>query len=66
MAEKIYPAQFETFIEPGELAKPLCGAFKRGHFRRVATIVYKLFNGVQPDVAFFGQKDSSARSRVAW
>lgn len=56
-AQEIYPAQFETFVEPGELAKPLCGAFRPGHFRGVATVVCKLFNMVQPDVAFFGQKD---------
>lgn len=54
---EIYPAQFETFVEPGELAKPLCGAFRPGHFRGVATVVCKLFNMVQPDVALFGQKD---------
>jgi pantoate--beta-alanine ligase len=56
-AQEIYPAQFETFVEPGELAKPLCGAFRPGHFRGVATVVSKLLNMVQPDVAFFGQKD---------
>ena len=56
-ASEIYPAQFETFVEPGELAKPLCGAFRPGHFRGVATVVCKLFNMVQPDVTFFGQKD---------
>ncbi|MET4359288.1 pantoate--beta-alanine ligase [Bradyrhizobium sp. RT9b] len=56
-ADEIYPAQFESFIEPGELAKPLCGAFRPGHFRGVATVVCKLFNMVQPDVAYFGQKD---------
>lgn len=55
--EEIYPAQFETFIEPGELARPLCGAFRPEHFRGVATVVSKLFNMVQPNVAFFGQKD---------
>ncbi|MBB4427559.1 pantoate--beta-alanine ligase [Bradyrhizobium sp. CIR48] len=55
--EDIYPAQFETFVEPGELGKSLCGAFRPGHFRGVATVVSKLFNMVQPDVAFFGQKD---------
>ncbi|MGC0389599.1 pantoate--beta-alanine ligase [Bradyrhizobium sp. USDA 241] len=58
-AEEIYPAQFESFVEPGELAKPLCGAFRPGHFRGVATVVCKLFNMVQPDVAYFGQKDFS-------
>lgn len=56
-AREVYPAQFETFVEPGELAKSLCGAFRPGHFRGVATVVCKLFNMVQPDVVFFGQKD---------
>ncbi|SFK09432.1 pantoate--beta-alanine ligase [Bradyrhizobium sp. Gha] len=56
-AHEVYPSYFETFVEPGDLAKPLCGAFRPGHFRGVATVVCKLFNMVQPDVAFFGQKD---------
>lgn len=56
-AQEVYPNEFETFIELAELAKPLCGAFRPGHFRGVATVVCKLFNMVQPDVAFFGQKD---------
>ncbi len=56
-AQEIYPPGFNTFVEPGELAKPLCGAFRPDHFRGVATVVSKLFNMVQPDVAFFGQKD---------
>jgi pantoate--beta-alanine ligase len=56
-AHEVYPAHFQTFVEPGELARPLCGAFRPGHFRGVATVVNKLFNMVQPDVAFFGQKD---------
>ncbi|MCR1286068.1 pantoate--beta-alanine ligase, partial [Escherichia coli] len=42
-AQEVYPTQFETFVEPGELAKPLCGAFRSGHFRGVATVVCKLF-----------------------
>lgn len=57
VSQEIYPAQFETFVEPGELAKPLCGAFRPGHFRGGATVVCKLFNMAQPEVAFFGQKD---------
>ncbi|QHP67757.1 pantoate--beta-alanine ligase [Bradyrhizobium sp. LCT2] len=56
-AQEVYPSHFETFIEPGDLAKPLCGAFRPGHFRGVATVVCKLFNMVQPDVVFFGQKE---------
>ena len=56
-AQEVYPTQFQMSVEPGELANPLCGAFRPGHFRGVATVVSKLFNMVQPDVAFFGQKD---------
>jgi pantoate--beta-alanine ligase len=56
-SEDIYPAGFDTYVEPGQLASPLEGASRPGHFRGVATIVLKLFNLVQPDVAYFGQKD---------
>lgn len=56
-AQEVYPTQFETYVESGELARPLCGVFRPGHFRGVATVVCKLFNMVQPDIAFFGQKD---------
>lgn len=55
--QEVYRSHFETFVEPGDLAKPLCGVFRPGHFRGVATVICKLFNMVQPDVVFFGQKD---------
>jgi pantoate--beta-alanine ligase len=54
---EIYPTGFQTHVEPGRLADPLCGRFRPGHFRGVTTVVAKLFNIVQPDLAFFGQKD---------
>lgn len=56
-AGEIFPTGFQTHVEPGRLAEPLCGRFRPGHFRGVATVVAKLFNMVEPDLAFFGQKD---------
>jgi pantoate--beta-alanine ligase len=56
-ASEIYPTGFCTFVEPGPLGQELCGQFRPGHFRGVATVVAKLFNIVQPDLTFFGQKD---------
>lgn len=55
--EEMYPRPMVTFVEVGELDKVLCGANRPGHFRGVATVVSKLFHIVQPDIAFFGQKD---------
>lgn len=54
---EMYPEGFGTRIEPGEIAKPLEGATRPGHFHGVTTVVLKLFNIVHPDVAYFGQKD---------
>lgn len=54
---EIYPTGFQTHVEPGHLAETLCGRYRPGHFRGVATVVAKLFSIVQPDLAFFGQKD---------
>lgn len=56
-AGELYPEGFTTFVDAGEIAVPLEGAYRPGHFRGVATIVVKLFNIVKPDVAYFGQKD---------
>ncbi|QSX36507.1 pantoate--beta-alanine ligase [Shewanella sedimentimangrovi] len=57
--EIIYPKGLDaqTFVEVPGISDVLCGASRPGHFRGVATIVLKLFNIVQPDVALFGRKD---------
>lgn len=56
--ETIYPPGHRTFVEVKELQDLLCGASRPGHFRGVATVVCQLFNIVQPDLAYFGQKDA--------
>ncbi len=53
----IYPEGYLTYIEVGEISDKLCGAFRPGHFRGVATVVAKLLNIVKPNRAYFGQKD---------
>lgn len=56
--EVMYPPNFATWVEVEGLTKPLEGAARPGHFRGVTTVVAKLFNAVQPQKAYFGQKDA--------
>jgi len=54
---EVYPPGYSTYVEPPTVAEPLEGVCRPGHFRGVATVVLKLFNIIQADVACFGQKD---------
>jgi len=54
---EMYPAQQTVFVTPPPIANELCGASRPGHFRGMATVVLKLLNIVQPQVALFGKKD---------
>jgi pantoate--beta-alanine ligase len=56
--EVMYPAGFQTWVEVEGLTRRLEGEVRPGHFRGVATVVTKLFNAVNPDKAYFGQKDA--------
>ncbi|MCS6844246.1 MAG: pantoate--beta-alanine ligase [Caldilineales bacterium] len=55
---EIYPPGFQTYVTVEQVAQPLEGARRPGHFRGVATVVAKLFNLTQPQRAYFGQKDA--------
>jgi pantoate--beta-alanine ligase len=57
-AKEMYREEELTWVSVDKISEPLCGCFRPGHFRGVATICAKLFNIVQPDIAYFGQKDA--------
>ena len=55
---EMYPVEQSVWVEVGGITDVLCGKSRPGHFRGVTTVVLKLFDAVQPDVAVFGQKDA--------
>jgi pantoate--beta-alanine ligase len=55
--EALYPTDQLTFVDVTRISDRLCGQFRPGHFRGVATVVSKLLNVLQPDRAYFGEKD---------
>ena len=65
----MYPHDFDTVVSPGELAEPMEGSARPGHFIGMATVVAKLFNATRADIAIFGEKDyqqlAIVRSMVA-
>ena len=57
-AGAMYPKEFQTWVEVEALTERLEGELRPGHFRGVTTVVAKLFNAIQPQKAYFGQKDA--------
>lgn len=57
-AADMYPGPPSCVIDVGKVAEHLCGRYRPGHFRGVATVVMKLFQIVEPDRAYFGEKDA--------
>ena len=62
--EEMYPAGAVTWVTVGGLSDRLCGKSRPGHFRGVATVVAKLFHIIEPDAAFFGQKDAAQHAII--
>ncbi|AJQ29517.1 pantoate--beta-alanine ligase [Pelosinus fermentans] len=56
--QEMYPKGYSSFIEVDGITQKLCGLSRPGHFRGVATVVAKLLNIIEPEAAFFGQKDA--------
>jgi pantoate--beta-alanine ligase len=63
-ADEMYPDGYATWVDVAELGKRLEGEFRPDHFRGVATVCLKLFNMVEPDRAYFGQKDAQQAAVV--
>jgi pantoate--beta-alanine ligase len=57
-AGEVYPKPQRVYVDAPSLSEYLCGMYRPGHFRGVATVVTKLFHMVQPDRAYFGEKDA--------
>ncbi|MEE8348949.1 MAG: pantoate--beta-alanine ligase, partial [Acidobacteriota bacterium] len=62
--EEVYPGQSLTFVQVEKLGDHLCGVHREGHFKGVSTVVLKLLNIVQPDRAYFGEKDAQQMAIV--
>jgi pantoate--beta-alanine ligase len=56
-AEEMYLKDHLTYVNVGKMDSIMCGSFRENHFRGVCTVVSKLFNIINPDYAFFGEKD---------
>ncbi|MFH0912848.1 MAG: pantoate--beta-alanine ligase [Candidatus Omnitrophota bacterium] len=57
-ARRMYPDNYKTYVHVEDLSDALCGKSRPGHFKGVVTVVSKLFHIIDPDIAYFGQKDA--------